>query len=106
MEVKEYKSNSHKSKAEAKADTNNANDPSFNQSQTNQVAEGKMEAPAETQKTTEPPKDLSDNVYEYNKIQPTDDLTVINAKLAAQQKQLDAEKESSKAPIPLNEKNN
>lgn len=93
-------------KAEAKADTNNANDPSFNQSQTNQVAEGKMEAPAETQKSTDPPKDLSDNVYEYNKIKPTDDLGVINAKLAAQQKQLDAEKESSKAPIPLNEKNN
>lgn len=96
-------------KAESKADENNANDPSYQQSQDNQVKEGKQEAPKTTTKGSETPKDLSPNVYEYNKISPNDDLGVINAKLIAQKKQLDAEKTTSKggspAPTPLDEKN-
>ena len=96
-------------KAESKADENNANDPSYQQSQDNQVKEGKQEAPKTTTTGSETPKDLSPNVYEYNKISPNDDLGVINAKLIAQQKQLDAEKTTSKggspAPTPLDEKN-
>ena len=54
-------------------------------------------------------KDIFKYVYEYNKISPNDDLGVINAKLIAQKKQLDAEKTTSKggspAPTPLDEKN-
>lgn len=100
-----------KTEAANNADSNNSADPSFSQSETNQVAEGKMEpSTTPTVQSSSAPKDLIENAPEYNKIQPTDDLTVINAKLAAQQKQLDQENsEKSKvagspAPTPLNEK--
>ena len=94
--------------AESKADENNAKDPSYQQSQENQIKEGKQEAPKTTTKGSSVPNDLSPNVYEYNKIKPTDSNDVINAKLVAQQKQLNEErskKGGSPAPTPLDEKN-
>lgn len=97
-----------KAEAASKADENNAKEPSYQQSQENQIKEGKQEAHKTTTKGSSVPNDLSPNVYEYNKIKPTDSNDVINAKLVAQQKQLNEErskKGGSPAPTPLDEKN-
>lgn len=53
------------------------------------------------------PSDLSDNIPEYNKIQPNDDLTVIKAKLAAQEKYVNTkQQQENKSENEKNESSN
>lgn len=100
-----------KKEAEAKSDDVTSSEPSFQQSETNQVAEGKQQAAPTTPTGSSAPKDLSPNVADYNKISPNDDNGVINSKLIAQQKASDTNKannvdknKGSAPPTPLDEK--
>ena len=100
-----------KKEAEAKSDDVKASDPSFQQSETNQVAEGKQQATPTTPTGSSAPKELSPNTADSNEISPNDDNGVINSKLIAQQKELDANKannvdknKGSAPPTPLDEK--
>ena len=94
-----------KTDAESKASENNAKDPSFNQSQDNQVAEGKMEAPKKETGGSNPPKPVGES-SESSKIKPNDNPNKVNEKINNQEKNKEKTDDfnGSPAPKPLDEK--
>ena len=94
-----------KNEAASKANDNNAKDPSYIQSQDNQVAEGKMEAPKKEVSGSKNPSTVI-NSSEDNKIKPTDNPNKVNEKIANEEKNKKNKSNNigSPAPTPLDEK--
>lgn len=88
-----------KTDAESKASENNAKDPSFNQSQDNQVAEGKMEAPKKETGGSNPPKSVGES-SESSKIKPNDNPNKVNEKINNQEKNKEKTDDFNGSPVP------